>query len=143
MAFSPTQRNQIVTYLGYPALDAGTRYAGYYPIYSQIDLVGNDPVTQAPVEAILTELAAVDVAIAAGGSAAGAGTYGALKKADEAEFYSAKDSLLQASDVVTAMKRARMLVRRLAQRMGGEQFIIADYFGTGSSGGRSFSLSMG
>lgn len=135
MPFTDAQRDQIMRYLGYPALAAGTRYAGYYPIYSQIDLVGGDPVTQAPVEAILAELVTVDVAIAAGGSAAGAGTYGALKKVDEVEFYSAKDSLLQSSDVITAMKRAHMLVRRLAQRMGGEKFILADYFATGSAAG--------
>lgn len=139
MAFTDAQRNQIVTYLGQPALAAGTRYAGYYPIYSQIDLIGGDPVTQAPVEAILVELAALDIVLATAGSTTNA--TGMLKAVDEVQFYNAQES----AGIIApgTLQRARMLVRRLAQRMGGEQFIIADYFAMGVSGGNSFQLSMG
>ena len=140
MAFADAQKISIRRYLGYPL--------GYYqyntPLESMIDKVGGVPAEQAAVEAILAELVTVDTAIAAGGSAAGSGTYGALKQVDEVQFYSAKDSLLQASDVITAMKRARMLVGRLADTMGGRDIIQADYFGTGfGGGGRCFEMHMG
>ena len=142
MAFTSAQRNQIMTYLGYPALAADTRYAGYYPVYSQIDLIGGDPVTQAPVEALLVEIAALDVIVAAQGTITS--SQGALKKVDEVEFYAPKDSLLTVSDIVTTLRRCRMLVKRLAQRMGGEHFIIADYFATGGGSGASgFSIGLG
>lgn len=133
MAFTDAQRNQIVTYLGYPAVSAGTRYAAYYPVFSQIDLVGGDPVTQAPVEALLTEIAAIDVIIA--GMGAATASYGAVKQVDEVEFFSPKESYATPTDLVTTMRRAHMLVKRLAQRMGGEHFIIADYFGSGAPAG--------
>lgn len=138
MAFTDAQKISIRRFLGYPL--------GYYqyntPLESMIDKVGVVPAEQAAVESILVELAAVDVVIAAGGSTVGAGSYGALKQVDEVQFYSAKDSLLQASDVITAMKRARMLVGRLADAMGGRGIIKADYFATGN-GSSSFELRMG
>ena len=59
MAFTDSQRDAIMRYLGYPAVDAGTRYAAYYPVYSQIDLIGGSATTQAPVDALLVELEAV------------------------------------------------------------------------------------
>ncbi len=138
MAFTDAQKISIRRYLGYPL--------GYYqyntPLESMIDKVGVVPAEQSAVESILAELAAVDVAIAAGGSTVGAGTYGALKQVDEIQFYSAKDSLLQSSDVITAMKRARMLVGRLADAMGGRDIIKADYFATGI-GSSGYSVSFG
>lgn len=125
MAFTDAQKNQIATYLGYPARVVGTRYATHYPIYSQIDLIGSDPVMQTPIEAILTELAALDTVLATQG-ASNTNT-GALKQVDEVHFYAPKESAGAMS--VGALQRARMLVRRLAQRMGGDHLIAGDYFG--------------
>lgn len=136
MAFTDAQKNQIATYLGYPARPAGTRYASHYPVYSQIDLMGADPVMQAPIEAILTELVAIDAVIAADG-ASNANT-GAIRQVDEVQFFAPGES--QGFVSVGALKRGRMLVRRLAQRLGGEHLIVADYFGTGVSGSNAFAL---
>lgn len=127
MAFTDSQRDAIMRYLGYPAVDAGTRYAAYYPVYSQIDLIGGSATTQAPVDAILTELAAVDVVLAT--AATTTSSSGDLKQVDEIHFYPTSESTT--SGGVGAMSRARMLVKRLAQRMGGEELIVADYFGAG------------
>lgn len=140
MAFTDTQRAQIVLYMGYPALAAGTRYAAFYPFYSQIDLIGGDPVEQAQVEAMLTELAAIDLIV---GQSTGASiNFAGLKKADEAEFYSAKDSLLTPSEIMTPVKRGRMVIKRLARKLGGEKFIAGDYFGGGRSSA-SIDVSLG
>lgn len=127
MAFSDAQRDAIMRYLGYPAVDAGTRYAAYYPVYSQIDLIGQSATTQAPVEAILTELTAVDVVVASAGTTISSS--GDLKKVDEIEFYPTTTSTSNAG--IGALPRGRMLIKRLAQRMGGEHLIVADYFGSG------------
>ena len=115
-------------YMGYPAVAADTRYASYYPIWSQMDLIGMSAVTQAPVEAILAELVTVDAAIAASGTTAS--TSGALKKVDELEWYNTSGSSAAGGG---ALSRGRMLVKRLAQRMGGEHLIAADYFGSSLS----------
>lgn len=137
MAFTDAQKNQIATFLGWPARVVGTRYVAHYPIYSQMDLIGSDPVLQAPVEAILTELVALDTVLASDG-AANANT-GAVRQVDEVQFFSPKES--QGAMSLGALKRARMLVRRLAQRMGGEHFIASDYFGTGLAvGGNAIAM---
>lgn len=123
-------------YMGYPAVAADTRYAAYYPIWAQMDLIGQSPVTQTPVEAILTELDAVDVKIAQSGVTA---PRGAVKKVDEIEFFGPKESMVT---IIDAPKRGRMLVRRLAQRLGGVHLIADDYFATGLGNG-SVDLGMG
>lgn len=135
MAFTPDQRNAIMTYLGYPATSQDTRYASYYPIWAQIDLLGLDPVTQTPIEALLTELVAIDAVVSASSNA----PRGAVKKVDEIEFFGPKDSMIT---VVDAVKRGRMLIVRLAQRCGGKHLIVGDYFDTGA-GMSSFEFSMG
>lgn len=136
MAFTDDQRNAIMTYMGYPATAQDTRYASYYPVWAQIDLLGLSPVTQTPIESLLTELGTVDAAIAASSVSA---PRGALKKVDEVEFFGPKESMIT---VVDALKRGRMLVRRLAQRLGGPQLIADDYFATGLASA-TFELRMG
>lgn len=124
--FTSTQRDAVMRYLGYPATAQDTRYAAYYPIFSQLDLIGGDPVTQAPVDALLVELDALDAVLAAAGTTIKAS--GALKRVDEIEFYDSSIDPSTQVGVGTA-RRVNVLVRRLAQRMGGEHLIMGDYFG--------------
>jgi hypothetical protein len=131
MAFTDTQKDQIRKYLGYPA--------GYYqyntPLEGMMDKVGGIAVEQASVEAILTELATVDAALADSGTTTTVS--GALKRADDIEFYPAGSSSTMGA--IGAMNRGRMLVERLRQRFGVE--IMGDYFGTPTK--RSFALTLG
>lgn len=114
--------------MGYPAS------SGASVLDTAIALLGSDPVTQAPIDAILVELAAVDAVIADSGTTTA--TSGALKKVDtDVEFYSPKDSAASATVTITAMARGHMLIRRLAQRLGGECLIAADYFTLGLDAG--------
>jgi hypothetical protein len=136
VAFTDDQRNAIMTYMGYPATAQDSRYASYYPIWAQIDLLGQSPVTQTPIEALLAELVTVDAAIAASSVTA---ARGALKKVDEVEFFGPKESMIT---VVDSLRRGRMLVRRLAQRLGGAHLIADDYFSTGI-GSASIDVAMG
>jgi hypothetical protein len=131
MAFTETQRDQIRRYLGYPAAFRDQTYQ----LESMMDTVGANAVEQASVEAILTELGTVDAVLAS----AGAASYdsGPLKAVDEIEFH-APDAF-SASDRMSAMKRAKMLVERLRQRFGVP--LAGDYFGTGAM--RGFVMNLG
>lgn len=124
MAFTETQKVSIRGYLGV----ALGNYQYNTIFESMLDKVGANAVEQAAVEAILTELVAVDAVIAAAGVSA---ARGALKKVDEIEFYSPKESQIT---IVDGMKRGRMLIERLASRFG---FTSADlpshYFGSSGS----------
>jgi redox-regulated HSP33 family molecular chaperone len=131
MAFTDSQRDQIRRYLGYPAAFRDQTYQ----LESMMDTVGDNATEQASVEAILTELATVDAALAAAGTSAQ--VMGALKAVDEIEFHAATGST--ATDSMTAMKRAKMLVERLRQRFGVP--LAGDYFGTGAF--RSFVMALG
>jgi len=122
MAFSAAQIVQIKKYLGFPQVFESDNYR----LMGAIQLIGADATKQAYVESILTELATVDAAIAAQG-ASGA-TYGALKKVDEVEFYSPKESSTTTEDLVSSMKRGRMLCSRLSSAVGVPK--VANYFGT-------------
>ncbi len=130
MAFTDTQKDQIRRYLGYPAAFRDQNYQ----LESMMDTVGANAVEQASVEAILTELATVDAAIASSGLT----TYetGPLKAVDEIEFHAPGAS--SSTDSVSAMKRARMLVERLRQRFGVP--LAGDYFGTGRAIGMMMAL---
>jgi len=129
LAFTAAQKHDIRKYLGVSAayFDLNTQ------LESMLDTIGADSDAQTIVEAILTELATVDAAVASSGSSSA--TYGALKKVDEVEFYSTADG--SGSDTVGALKRGRMLVRRLAQRIAGrhwQEVIHDDYFATSLTG---------
>jgi len=122
MAFSAAQIVQIKKYLGFPQVFESDNYR----LMGAINLIGADTTRQAYVESILTELATVDAVIAAQGSSSA--TYGTLKKVDEVEFYSIKDSEGLAGELVSSMKRGRMLCARLSSAMGVP--LVANYFGT-------------
>lgn len=130
MAFTETQKDQIRRYLGYPAAFRDQNYQ----LESMMDTVGLNAVEQASVEAILTELGTVDAALASAGTSAYG--MGALKQVDEIEFHKPEGSL--ATDSMTAMKRARVLVERLRQRF--RVPLAGDYFGTGISVGFAMAL---
>jgi hypothetical protein len=132
MAFSETQKDQVRRFLGYPG---GFRDSNYR-LESMFDTIGSNAVEQASVEAILTELVAIDAAIGTGAASATA-SYGPLKKVDEVEFYDANSSN-GSSDTVTALRRAKMLVERLRQRFGVE--LAGNYFGTIQMGDGSIAL---
>ncbi len=126
MALTAAQRNAIWTYLGYEA-EPSITYGVVAAINSRLDLISADPVLQAPIDAILLELATVDTAVASAGATVSAA--GTLKKVDEIEFYQpTKTTALYGAGIVDAIHRGRMLIRRLAQRLGGKSLIVADYF---------------
>jgi hypothetical protein len=110
MAFTATQQESIRQYLGF---SAGWR-DHHHKLESMLGLVGDGAERQATVEAILTELAAVDAALASSGASAAA--RGALKKVDEIEWHpiTADDS----GSTVTAKERGQILIHRLARRFG-------------------------
>lgn len=119
MAFSETQRDQIRRYLGFPAAFRDQTYR----LESMMDTVGANAVEQASVEAILTEIAAVDTVLV--GEAAESTEHGDLKRVEEIEFYQTSQ------DHISAMKRGKMLIARLSQRLGVPP--MADYFGIGEA----------
>jgi hypothetical protein len=132
MAFTETQKDQVRRFLGYPG---GFRDSNYR-LESMLDTIGSNSVEQASVEAILTELVAIDAAIGTG-SASATASYGPLKKVDEVEFYDSNSST-GSNDTVTALRRAKMLVERLRQRFGVE--LAGNYFGTIQMGDGSIAL---
>lgn len=132
MALTAAQRNAIWTYLGYEA-EPSVTYGIVAQINAKLDLISTDPVLQAPIDAILAELVTVDGAVAAAGATTT--TTGALKKVDEVEFHPPTVLTTALATVVNAIKRGRMLIRRLAQRIGSPLggpfrylFIVGDYF---------------
>lgn len=135
MAFTDTQKVAIRGYLGFPL----GLYQYNTVFESMLDKIGGVAEEQTAVETILTELATIDAVVAASG-ARGVGT-GALKKVDEVEFYSPKDSAGQTT-AVDAVRRGRILINRLASRFGFSRADLpSDYFGT--SGGGVFLLGFG
>lgn len=112
MAFTETQKDQIRQYLGFAA--------GYYqyntPFESMMEQIGTSTVAQASVEALLTAIAGIDVAIA--GTVSSGVTTGALKAVvGDVEWYDYTSS--GGSEVLIPPKqRGRMLVGRLAKRFG-------------------------
>lgn len=136
MAFTETQKDQIRRFLGYPG---GFRDSNYR-LESMLDTIGADSVEQSSVESILTELVTLDAAIATGATGAG-GVYGAgaLKRVDEVEFYNVTgESGSTNAGLVTALRRAKMLVERLRQRFGVD--LAGNYFGTIQIGDGSIAL---
>jgi hypothetical protein len=130
MAFSTTQRTQVRMYLGYPSLlDSNTDYK----LESMLDTIGSQPSEQATVEAILTELATLDAAIATGSTTVDA--RGAVKRADEVEFFGPHES---GGGVTSAKSRARTLCGRLSMRLGVP--LAGDYFGTNRAIGVGFQV---
>ncbi len=138
MAFTDAQKRDIRKYLGVPF--------GFYTFTSRLEsmmnLVGDNATDKAEIDGWLTELAALDAAIAtaASGSASSA-TYGALKKADEVEFYSPKDSVGAVTTSISATERGRTLIARLARAFGVSDCLpICDYFSRASSAGAPIQL---
>lgn len=125
MALTAAQRNAIFTYLGYEAEPAAS-YTASANLSARVDLISADPVLQAPVDALLLEIAAVDLVVATGGTQLSSS--GPLKAVDEVQFYQVEQTNVFADTSVDAIKRGRMLIKRLAQRLGGQYLIIADYF---------------
>jgi hypothetical protein len=134
MAFTETQKVAIRGYLGF-----SLGHYQYNTVFeSMLDKIGGVSVEQTAVEAILTELATIDAVVAASGSR-GVGT-GALKKVDEVEFYSPKDSSGQTT-AVDAVRRGRILINRLASRFGFTRAELpSDYFGTGGPSGMQLGM---
>lgn len=134
MAFTDTQKISIRGYLGFPL-----GLYQYNTIFeSMLDKVGAIAGEQLAVEAILTELATIDAVVAAAGATA---ARGALKKVDEVEFYSPRESQIT---VVDAVRRGRMLINRLASRFGfARSDLPSDYFGSGSPGGSAIDFHLG
>jgi hypothetical protein len=129
MAFTDTQKDQIRRYLGYSAAFRDQNYQ----LESMMDTVGANAVEQASVEAILTEIAALDTVLS--GVAAAPVEAGNLKKADEVEYYPGYAD----PDRITTTKRAKIAIERLRQRFGVP--LAGMYFGTGES--RSFDIQLG
>lgn len=132
MAFSETQKNQVRMFLGY---SAGFRDATIR-LESMFEVIGANPVEQASVEAILTELASIDVVLASAGQSVS--SQGAIRRADDVEFFSEKDSA--SSNKTDATTRGRILVGRLARRFGVPA--LEDYFAE-FSGHRSAYINLG
>lgn len=129
MAFTAAQKHDIRKFLGASAayFDLNTQ------LESMMDTIGADADAQALVETILAELITVDAALATTG--ASSATYGSLKQVDEVQFYPTDDG--SETSTVGALKRGRMLVRRLAQRIAGScwrEVIQDDYFATSLTG---------
>lgn len=139
MALTAAQRNAIFTYLGYE-VESAASYSVFTLLNERVDLISADPVLQTPIDAILLEIAAIDLIVASAGTSISAA--GGLKKVDEVEFFDPNQASIQAAGTntaVDAIKRGRMLIKRLAQRLGGERFILADYFSLFSIGVTSVS----
>lgn len=139
MALTAAQRDKVWQYLGYgmePAVDYGLSAE----INAKLALADADAVLANDITAILTALATVDAAILAAGSTS-TSSAGGLKKVDEIEFYpvttTTGTSSFTSGSGVNAVTFGRMMIRRLAQRLGSAfnnrarfryDFIVADYF---------------
>lgn len=101
MAFDEAQRVEIRLALGYPDVfrDGNPR------LESAMDVIGDRADTQAKVEAILARIAAADAQVNGVLELAG------VKKADEVEFFGAKDG---ATSLDQAREHGRMWVNRLS-----------------------------
>lgn len=124
MAFSATQRAQIYQYLGYDAigLDATleTKITG---------VESSGSAAEATVAGILTQITAVETSLSSSGASA---ARGALKRADDIEFYDTKSetSVFQAGLALTPLQYGRLLVSRLAVRLELDPDALpSDYFG--------------
>lgn len=113
MAFSDTQKDQVRQILGFAA--------GYYqyntPLESMMDKIGLSAVEQASVETLLTQIAAIDTAIA--GTVTTGFSTGSLKGVDkqDVEWYDYEQSGGLAV-LIPPKQRGKMLVGRLAKRFG-------------------------
>ncbi len=134
MAFTPTQRETIRTYLGFPSA-----WEDLFPrLEGAMDTVGADSVKQTNVEAILTKIAAVDVIINSSGSSSS--IQGALKAiTGDVEWYSPDES---GGSVTNAEDYGHILINRLAARFGfSRSELPSHYFGKG--GGRTGEMALG
>ncbi len=75
-------------------------------------VVGDQVEESAYARTLLTSLAAVDTAIAAGGSGSGA-TYGALKAVDEVSFYAPSESDGASTTTLSGVSYGEVLIERL------------------------------
>jgi hypothetical protein len=129
MSFSETQKEQIRQYLGFEAEaeeDSAALIALRADLESKMDEVGASAVKQTTVEYILTQIVAVEAAIATVGTSAGA--MGSLKKADEAEFYELRGG--GTGQPLTNVEYGELLLSRLAARFGfAVSELPSDYFG--------------
>lgn len=118
MAFTTAQKIKIRKYLGYPQVFEGDNYR----LEGALTVIGADADKQAYVVGLLDELDTLDAAIAAEGSSSA--SYGAIKRADEVEFYEPSAD----SSAVDTMRRASMVAGRLSQALGVP--IAHRYFGS-------------
>lgn len=120
MAFTDAQKVSIRKFLGYPQV-----YVLSNPrLENAIDVIGGVSERQTYVAGLLGDLDTIDTVLAQAGETNAA--YGAIKKADEVEFYDSSSSGGFASNPV---RRAQTLVSRLSTAMGVP--LNADYFGRG------------
>ena len=107
-------------YLGYPLgfYDLNTR------LESMIDKIGGNPVEQAAVEGILTELAMVDAAQAAAGTVTQ--SIGSLAKADDVAWHPITSE--SKGVPIDAVIRGKQLIERLRQCFGVP--LAGHYYGT-------------
>ncbi|HEY3497132.1 MAG TPA: hypothetical protein VGK73_20680 [Polyangiaceae bacterium] len=133
MAFNASQKALLRGYLGFPQayLDLNSRFE------SAMDTVGNDSTAQARVEAIMSELAIIDAALATAGTATV--STGTLAKVDEIEWHPVTAESQSVS--IDAQVRGRMLINRLAAAFGFKTDELPSlYFSKGSSGGNEIAL---
>jgi hypothetical protein len=124
VAFTAVQKRDIRKYMGVSF--------GFYDLNhrleSMMNLVGSDATDQAQIDTWLTELTALEAAIAAGTSASSA-TYGALRKVDEVEFFSPEESGGSAGTSTSAADRGTVLIQRIARALGVSDYLpIGNYF---------------
>lgn len=110
MAFTASEKRQIRSYLGYSGgfRDRGVR------LESMMNVVGEQTEEATYARSLLTQIAAVDTALAASGSSSTAATYGALKKVDEIEFHPVTgDSGSGSSSTIAGRDWGEILIERL------------------------------
>jgi len=131
MPFTPTQRDDIGRYLGYPAPDPDNATAVdlWVTLNGKIDAAEDGAAVEASIVTLLARIAAVDTAVNTSGASTQA--RGALKAiVGDAEFY----ELASSDRMLTTIEYGGLLVERLCQRLSLDpETLPGDYFGSGRS----------
>ena len=133
MSFTPTQREAIRTYLGFPSA-----WEDLFPrLEGAMDTVGADAVKQANVEAIMAKIVLVETAVASTGTSSAA--TGALREiTGDVGWFSPDES---GGTVTSARDYGNILINRLAARFGYRRDELpSHYFGEGGSVGGEMAL---
>ena len=127
MAFTLAEKRSIRSYLG---MSGGFRDSDYV-LESMMDVVGAQVEESAYARDLLTKIAAVDDAINTGTGSSGGASFGGLKKVDEIEFWSPKDSQGAITTTLSGVDYGEVLIERLRALFGVE--LAGRYFRAGSS----------